>query len=471
MEQTYHIPFKSKVTPIKPLNDSLTLCKCYVMALGANANNTEITEEACTAALPTLYNIPIVGHLKKDEDGNYFMGGHDVAIEKNDEGKYEFKKLTVPYGVVPQQDGVHFEKVVDDDGVERTYLCADIILWTGQYPELMNAVYKEDLYFNQSMEIKPKKTEKIGKVYKFLDYQYSALCLLGKSDDAKKNVIPCFPSAYVKPYEFEKSDEWKNLTQEFMFELQKYYSAADAEKGGNETMEMQPNEAVEPTPVVVAAEEVTPPAEVKTESEVVKFSIELTYEQKREKLFDAVKALSVWTEDLYADYWMIDFDSQYVYIQCHTGSANEAERKEVLRAAYVEGDDGMSVDMETAVPVKMCWLTKEDEDKLAADKQELEMLVEFKKQKLDEEKRTAYSNVLAEFSDLSELDEYKLITKNVMEFESKETLEEKLYALRGKFAKRPAKKSLDSIRIPVGTEEKTPKSEGQLFMEKYLARK
>lgn len=472
MNEVYSVPIRGNITPVKPLNDSLTLCKCYVMALGKNDNFSDITKEACDAALPTLYNIPVIGHLYKNEDGDYVMGGHDVELRRNEDGKYMFESLTVPYGVVPQQDNVHYEEVLDSDGAKRTYQVADIILWTGQYPELLNAAYSDKILFNQSMEIDPKKSVKEGKYTRFDEYQYRALCLLGKSDDDDKNVEPCFPSASVESYGFEKSDVYEKLVSEFMSELRKYNSAADAEKGGNETMEMQPDNVVEPTPADVPVEENTPPVEDKTEAEVAKFSVELTYEQKRAELFNAVKALSVWTEDMYADYWLIDFDSQYAYIDYHAAGKDIEEVRETLRAPYAEVDGVLTIaDMSEAVNVRQHWLTKEDEDKLAADQAELELLIEFKKQKLEEEKRAEYSAVLSEFSDLSELDEYKVIAKEAMEFESKDVLEEKLYALRGKFAKRPAKKTLDSIRIPVGTEDKTPKSEGQLFMEKYLAQK
>ena len=33
MTKRYTVEFNAKVTPVKPLNDEFTLCKCYVMAL------------------------------------------------------------------------------------------------------------------------------------------------------------------------------------------------------------------------------------------------------------------------------------------------------------------------------------------------------------------------------------------------------------------------------------------------------
>lgn len=129
-----------------------------------------------------------------------------MALEKDEDGNYKFKVLTVPYGVVPQQDNVHYEEVEESDGTRKTYLVADVILWTGRYPDLLNAKYSKDLYFAQSMEITPSKTSKEDGFLNVEEYQYSALCLLGKSDDASKNIEPCFEQARVEPYK-------KNIVQ------------------------------------------------------------------------------------------------------------------------------------------------------------------------------------------------------------------------------------------------------------------
>ena len=136
-----NIGFTSKVKPIKPINEQFTLCKCYVMALGKNENKTNIPKEAVDDALPSLFNIPVVAHLFADENSKKHVGGHDMELIVNEKGELAFHALTVPYETVPQQDDVHYEEVVEDDGKVNTYLVADIILWTGRYPELFCAKY------------------------------------------------------------------------------------------------------------------------------------------------------------------------------------------------------------------------------------------------------------------------------------------------------------------------------------------
>ena len=61
------ITFKAKIKPVKPINEQFTLCKCFVMAIGKNVNKTIISKESVDDALPTLFNIPVVGHLYIDK--------------------------------------------------------------------------------------------------------------------------------------------------------------------------------------------------------------------------------------------------------------------------------------------------------------------------------------------------------------------------------------------------------------------
>lgn len=242
MEERLAISFSSKVTPVKPVNDEMTLCKCYIMYPGKNVNHTNITKEAVDDALPTLYNIPVVGHIYVDEENEEcWMGGHDKEIVKGSDGKYRFKSLTVPYGVVPIQDGVHYEDVEETNGVIHTYQVADIILWTGRYPQLLDTSYSDEIYFNQSMEIKALDTTKESDGYTRVNkYKYSALCLLGKSDDPSKNVNPCFPQSRVEPYDFSETEKWDQLFEEFQEKLTSCYGLASTnEKGGKGAMNME----------------------------------------------------------------------------------------------------------------------------------------------------------------------------------------------------------------------------------------
>ena len=237
MAKRYTVEFNAKVTPVKPLNDEFTLCKCYVMALNKNRNLSYIGKDAADAALPTLFNIPVIGHLYVDDNGKYHMGGHDMTVTKNSDGQFEFKSLCVPYGVVPQQDNVHYEDIEEPNGDIHTYIVSDVILWTGRFPELHEAIYSDEVYFGQSMEINVNEyapLEEDKNYTNILSYAYSALCLLGKSDNTDEHVEPCFPMASVEPYEFSLDDDkFSELMSQLKSELAFCFDGNPGEKGEN----------------------------------------------------------------------------------------------------------------------------------------------------------------------------------------------------------------------------------------------
>lgn len=467
------IEFTSKIKPIKPINEEMTLCKCYVMAVGKNRNHSIITKEAADDALSSLYNIPVVGHLIVDnEDKESRMGGHDMTLESDGEGGYKFKKLTVPYGVVPQQENVHYEKV-DEEGETKTYLVADVILWTGRYPELINAKYSDNIYYAQSMEINPIKTTKEDGYTNIEKYQYSALCLLGKSDDDSKNIEPCFRSAEVIPYEFSETEEWVKLFAEFKEALSKCYSPMPV--GTKEDMDQNDVENLSETTNENSSNNdglLTDQLEDNDENQDDAYSFRETVEELRRKLQKALDSLCVYNELRGIYYWYVDNDEQYVYSSVEKWEAPSLRESYHIRLPYEIRDLEAVLDLSNIEKVRLVWLSKEEEDKLAKDRDLLEELTEYKRTKLEDERRKEYSIVLGKFSDLGNIDEYKTVVKNVMEFENVDALTEKLYSIRGKYIDKTAKKPLVDIRIPVGYEaKKDKKSEIDEFMNRYLAKK
>ena len=252
------LKFKAKIKPLEKINDEFTLCKCYVQGVGKNRNFSYMSKENIQRCLPTLSYAPVVGHLidKLDDDGNptgeKYMGGHDYYIDEN----WNLKSACVPYGVV-KADSFDFEIVKEyEDEIETEYLTAEIILWTGRYPELMEAIYAEDFYFNQSMEISVEEYrnyEEDSNYVELVDFTYSALCLLGKADD--KNSIehtePCFVESKVIPIQYSiERDEFSKIMGELKSELAFYFNK-DSEGKEETFVEDTKNEVTETVEEVI----------------------------------------------------------------------------------------------------------------------------------------------------------------------------------------------------------------------------
>ena len=315
------LKFKAKVTPIEKINDEFTLCKCYVQGVGKNRNFSYMSKENMQGCFPTLSYAPVVGHLidKLDEDGNptgeKYMGGHDYYIDDD----WNLKSACVPYGVV-KADSFEFETVKEyEDEIETEYLTAEVILWTGRYPELMEAIYSDDFYFNESMEISVSEYrpyEEDSNYTELTDFTYSALCLLGKADDktSPEHTEPCFVESKVIPVQYSlEREDFSKVMGELKNELAFYFNKDKIDGKEDEVVENEKEEVIETVEevneesteeVVENTTEETPDAEVNedtnTESEneevkedetVVEASVEETVEETVEMSeLDSLKA-------------------------------------------------------------------------------------------------------------------------------------------------------------------------------------
>ena len=294
-KQYISLDFKAKVKPIEKLNEEFTLCKCFVQGVGKNRNMSYMSKENIIKNSPTLKYAPVVGHLIKKEDGGLYMGGHDVEIDDD----WNMKSACVPYGVVTNDD-FGFE-MVEEYGEQVEYMTANVILWTGRYPELMEAIYADDFYFNQSMELslsQYRPYEEDSNYMELLDWTYSALCMLGKADDKNsvEHTEPCFIESKIVPiqYSFSKSDFSESMAEmkkelEFYFKKEGVDTEMDNFEEVVETVEevVEPEEVVE-EPVVVVEEPVeTENHDVEEEPEVVECEPEVIEEEPEVEMVEA----------------------------------------------------------------------------------------------------------------------------------------------------------------------------------------
>lgn len=158
------------------ISDTITKKRCAIFYKGHNRNGGYITDEFAETLISTLAYTPVKGIFDTDDKD---FKGHG---KKNDEGRI--------YGVVPADHNFAWEDHEDEDGVVRTYACADVYLFTALYEKAALIDGK-----SQSMELYQKTLdgywgEAAGK-YCFI---YTKGCFLGLQalgDD----VEPCFEGA------------------------------------------------------------------------------------------------------------------------------------------------------------------------------------------------------------------------------------------------------------------------------------
>ncbi|AKQ08536.1 hypothetical protein PQE66_gp221 [Bacillus phage PBC2] len=197
------LPINSEVKQVNPL---FSTCKVRVLYTGKNRNMSIIPREAVDKAMPTIYNIPIVGEFLVENQDYKGHGG------KLDLDTYKFLHTTKPYGVVPESATYEWETVKGADGTVREYLTINgCYLWTGRYEETFSVVNKGK---GQSMEIEVTNGEWVEEeeAYRIDDFIFSALCILG--DD----VEPAFEDANIVGYSLNK-DSFKQEFSEMLNEL------------------------------------------------------------------------------------------------------------------------------------------------------------------------------------------------------------------------------------------------------------
>ena len=218
-----NIDMTAKFTNFQVINKDFTRCRCNVFYTGRNRNYSDITEKALQKfiARKGYANVPVVAHLMKDDDGKYYIGGHDSKIVIDNNG-IELVNECVPFGVIPEDCNPSMDLIIERSGEQRQYFSVDIILWTHRYP-IMEAAYSDEVYFNQSMEIFFEDYNYDNGYVVVNDFSMSALCLLRRSLDPNENYEPCFESSRVKAFSID-TDKFKQNFELMLEKLKQYES-------------------------------------------------------------------------------------------------------------------------------------------------------------------------------------------------------------------------------------------------------
>lgn len=163
---------------LEKYNDVISKGRCRVFYKGANRNGTFITDEFAEKLLSTIAYAPIKGIY--DSEGA--EGDFDDHGDARSDGRI--------YGIVPADYNLAWEPHMDDDGIERTYACVDVLIYTALYAEA-NAIFGK----SQSMELYRKSIKGDWKIIEGKRYYvYEDACFLGLQVLGDK-VEPCFEGA------------------------------------------------------------------------------------------------------------------------------------------------------------------------------------------------------------------------------------------------------------------------------------
>lgn len=186
MKKEIKLNYEIKDYDVYDTHKDHAIVRAKIVNVGKNYNETSFSKESIEKAIPTLYNIPLIGIYSEIE--NDFKSHAKNALER---------KQTYAIGTIPESCNAHFEK--DLMGME--YLVADIVVWKEYFPEFFNVICNNEDDGRQttiSMEISLKDYEKIDGIFDITDFSFNGICLLGT------NVKPGIPNAGLRVVKFEK---------------------------------------------------------------------------------------------------------------------------------------------------------------------------------------------------------------------------------------------------------------------------
>ena len=161
---------------LEKYSETISKGRCRIFYKYGNRNGTYITDEFAESLLTSIPYTPVKGIYEFEED-DYTDHG-----KKRSEGRI--------YGIVPENPNITWEKHLDEDGVEREYVCVDVLIYTGLYTEANDIIGK-----SQSMELYQPSIKGEWKIlngkkyYVFSEGQFLGLQVLGDT------VEPCFEGA------------------------------------------------------------------------------------------------------------------------------------------------------------------------------------------------------------------------------------------------------------------------------------
>lgn len=502
-----NLVFNSEIRQSAESNSTFDIGVLRIAYWGYSRNNTYISKEAFEAAVPSMYNCPVVCNYNRETD---MIGSHDMEVVKCVSGNMKLVNLTSPVGVVPESAQYTWETVEEENGDVHEYMCVPVLIWKRQ--EAYSHI-KDNGITSESMEIKilegTRKDDGITYIDKF---EFTAFCLLESAE-------PCFESAAVEMFSLsEFKEQYALMMEDLKSEMNKVYSANaddinalehadDYSKGGNASLDMNTlmlkyeitesdinfeleglsleeieakfaeiqaaknaefeaedneNHEADPANEPEAHDLGSEPEEDDGDDDIIKPSnFSLTNEQFMRELIDAFAGITFvdgdWGEMRRYGYIDHDIEADEVYVH------DFADFK-VYGFRYSMNGDRVVVDFESKTRKKITFVDFDmgaDDNgytemfsaydcKFVGMAAELEALKAFKLSVDEKEISAKRDAIFANFSDLSEEQSFIDLKENCADY-SLEELEEKCFAIRGRTQTRnfSRENASGTIRVPV----------------------
>lgn len=469
--QMQRVRFSTTFEDIRDINPSFAAGKMRIAYVGDNRNGSSISKQVLQAAIPSMFNCPVVARY--DRASNSF-GSHDVELVLKD-NTIKIVNVTQPVGVVPLGAEYSFETAVDANGVEHEYLSTTVILWKRQ--EAFDHICELGA-IDESMECVFEESHVDERGYLVADRMYfEAFCLLESAE-------PCYEGAGVEVFTNASTGNFNQQFARMMDELAQYAvpdsTAQICQEGGKADMDFETKiaemlqefgltqedlnfeisedmelEDIRGKVSALAAERVAAsesadepanesetdeaadgtddadastdegaaeavadagdPAPATVDAVLEQQTFAATYNAKRDALRELLKPVFAETTETY--FYLMDFDDTYAYVERDTWTLPEYSLDEDYgRYGYSFDEETRSASLTSDFePMVVTWLTEDEYNALENRRAMLDELIEFRNATMAKTYQDNLTDLLNEFADLKDVEEFETYTAHVQE--------------------------------------------------------
>lgn len=189
--------FKKEESNDEQMRVHLKLCHTET-----NRNKSYISEDSMNNAIPSAYNIPILGYIWEDEDGVARFAGHEFYIDENNERVYE----EIPVGVIPEDANLHLVESED----ERKYLMGDGIIWR-TYSKAADILEREE-NLSVSVELAIDKMSYNSKTHDLVieEFKFTGVTVLQADPETMDEIKPGMEGACIQLNAFSEKKSFED---------------------------------------------------------------------------------------------------------------------------------------------------------------------------------------------------------------------------------------------------------------------
>lgn len=189
-------PFTYSESEDDELNMYCPIRLCHTLS---NRNKSYISEKAMNEAIPTAYNMPILGYVYEDDNKEFQFAGHEFFIDNNNELVYEES----PLGVIPESAEL---KLVKYDGDDRSYLEGTGIIWR-TYSKASDIIEREkELSVSVELMVDELSFDSKNKELVIDKFRFSGVTILGRDRNTGAEIQPGMENSMISIADFSEKN-------------------------------------------------------------------------------------------------------------------------------------------------------------------------------------------------------------------------------------------------------------------------